>query len=631
MNTLRPGDFWVYPDSPQTTYRLDATRVVELGTTYHLDAKRVVELGTLVDATLFFLMRKAKDNDGFFPVLVVKITDHEKSETVYVEYPASSEAMQNITAFTEEHLAMDALMASTHGDRPTSLGGVPLRHHPYDQPIQRINHEMQPVAPSTQSKKRILVDEDMAMGDFMKRVLLLPEHYRGKALQQQVVEPLDFKKRLGECPTYCANKSAMVRDVLFQYDFLSGVVSARSLYLKALCKTILILGEKHDHTDHCHDVLSVYQGARSASVADIVEDCMGILRSYQDCVDDPPMLCMVEASPYFNGAHDMDVLRDDDEDQHAISTTAQRTNRLDARALVHIDLRDELHLYVIKAASRMSGQLTLGRSQMSSMHVFLTHELPSVLDEFLPFRHLLPLVPFRVQQYVRDHLEREMRQHQQDPAIQVEFQDGTESCSLTKAFDDTLALVMDLYTLCKIISSTQNFIIVHEGDNHAVRLSKYIADLFWVDEKMEISSDDLLTRVVDAYFFHHYPDVMRTGVEPSWTPENEAYHIDKAVAPVWLSRKSLSCLPLSNKADVFSMYMARIRRGDPLQKVLHNDIDELPDSLSVSTSETQPLPRSAYDDDDLQTAILRSLKRDNEEEGGDDDDGAQAPAKKRKS
>jgi hypothetical protein len=588
MDALRPGEYGVLHGV----------------TEYRVDAKRVIELRTMVDATLYFLMRKWKswDDQTFVPELIVKVADHEgRKRTRCVKYDHSSKALADYRTLSDEQIAMDAfaIFDGPHDGTVTAtpLGGS-VTFCELDS-IEKARHEMVPFEGASgggQPGKRPYIDEYMPMGGFLKRLLLLPKDEVPKAIRQYITEPYEFKRGLTKCARYCKNKSAMIRDVLFRYDFLSGVDVSRSYYIPELCKTVLVFGENHDHPRSCEDLLLSSIGTKAATVGTIVRDCMHIL-GVQECRDDPPMLCMVEGSPHLFEAYVRTLrhLRDDQEfgpsDDLDMAATFAAAYHMDPRAAVYIDIRDELLLYVIgRKFSRI--RVWMGpdedpddefNDETFLILLFLTKDLPLVVEEFPPMREVFGLVPKRVQQYLVDTLKRwtqEMVNRYSDlyrnTNVKTDY-DGETSYNLadmenrkeadrTLRFDamDTMTFLMDLYTVCKIVSSTQNFIIVHEGYVHADNLDAMLNDLFSIDERMELSAQTFGNRVKDAYFCKRYRHCDRSTTCPH-------YDDPDFVADMEYARDTnigLSCLPLSNKDDLFGEYMKHIDAGLPLEDVL---------------------------------------------------------------
>ena len=572
MNTLRPGDLGEY-SGPSFTY------------TYRLDAKRIVEIGTLVDATLYYLRRKSADETEFSPFLVVKINDHEKSQIRYVEYPLGHRN------HNDEEIARDA-MAVLVGIHATQLGGRPA---PDDgrayEGIRRIRHELQTgISGPSHRRRRILAEEDMTLGDFYKHVLLLPEDRRREAVQQYVVDPLQFKQGLqAQSANYCLNKSSLIRDVLFQYDHLDGVLSARSFYIKDLCKTIVMFGERHTHLGSCEKVLP--GEARGATVSDIVRDLMHALWR-EDYRDDPPLLCMVEASPYFGGVHDLDNIDVRDRkipitNRKPLRSTLMQAHMMDPRAAVHVDIRDELLFYVL---GRTNSRLVIWMyneevddvEEVYRLALFLTERVHFIVKEFLPFRAVFRLLPLRVQDSVVAILERESLACRNDPILTsflttLEHDVGTIK-NVRKVASGFFARVMDLYTFCKIVSSTQNVIVVHEGENHAKRLTSLLESQCVIDEKMELTWETFDRRVKDAFLYYRHNNDF---VEYARTKDDRILERNELLSVHLKNAENVkfdySCLPLSNKDDLFAWFMDRIHRGDSLwdiKRYLDKDDDD---------------------------------------------------------
>ena len=581
MNTLRPGDYGVYSDA-SSTY------------SFRLQSKRIVELGTMVDATLYFLRKYDNHHNDHHhhhhrpmtssSFLVVKVADFEASLLRYVEYPNASLIALQQREHTEEEIARDAFTPLDLGVARTPLGGhaAPDNGRAYED-VRRIYHEVVQPASATPPnnnntatpQRRLQVHGDMTLDDFYKRVLLLPHHRRQEAIQQYVEEPIRFKENLAaQKDKYCANKSSMIRDVLFQYDYLSGALSARSFYINELCKTVLVFGECHDHAGSCNDMLPRTNRVVWATVGSIVGGLMRVLRG-QEIRDDPPLLCMVESSHYNEGAHDLDYLDErESEDFHAwnledMSTTFMKAYRLDPRAAVSIDIRHELSLYVMGQFPRIPPRDDDEKFFLVKSIRFLTRDLPLVVHEFLPLRNVFQLVPRRVQKFIEAYLEERMHAHRQDDIIRWGLKESKDAPTMSERIEhvadimfELLTRLMDMYTVCKIVSSTQNLIVVHVGEKHAQHLQTLLERLFVVDEKMELTSNDFVDRLKNAYFLHNYKDefmeYLRTHDE-AVLERNADFYVDMFVAK---HVHGFSCLPLSNKDDLFATFMEKIRRGD---------------------------------------------------------------------
>ena len=579
MDTLRPGD-----------YATDRH-----GWKMRLDAKRVVELGTDVDASVYFGMMQQRPNDEYYPFILVKVTDFSLpkfNNTVHVWYTDKAEGFLDYRDImsVDETLALDAysMIGKSKGEFSefSPRGGMVVNDQ-FHKVWVRSDHELVPraaAATKAPSSRRHTVDEDMPFGSFLTRLLLLPEDQVPKAIQQYIVEPYRFKKELKQCARFCTNKSALIRNVLFRYDFLDGVVSMESFYIKDLCKTIVIFGEDHTHPNSCADFWSKeYTGATSATVSHVVEDLMHVLAD-EECRDDPPFLTLVEVSRYNGGAHDSSLSefrKDEDFTPHrkpSLWNSFAAAYRLDPRMAVGIDFRDELLEYVLqrgfsrlKVYAKMADKKDLEEdltSEKSRLTWFVTKGLPFLVEDFPPMRDVVQLVPDLVRDYVLDTLH--------DWAAQA-TRTLSEDSSTSKLYDlvfDNFADVMDLYTLCKIVSSTQNLIVVHEGWAHADDLASMLKGLYTMEETMEHSVFSMGKRMKDAYFNQRYDVELETLLEDE-VKTNPVLAADLKLAQS--TDLKLSCLPLGRKDVMTRWYMRRIHDGTTSLKAILNGPQGHPD------------------------------------------------------